>query len=174
MKVDGIQLLIIIGIVIFIGWHINNYSSQSERDKQIEPFQAHINEYTSSLSLVPSEKESYVSGKVITVDMANNKIDQTYFELSPDMAARSPNEVDSLVRIKCEDHTAGYYTRDHPGYRIFCEVTVIDLTNSRISAQRSFYGSPPPSSTRSYSRAACTGSRPTKDIADWLEELPHR
>ena len=69
-----------------------------KRDKQIEPFQAHINEYTSSLSLVPSGKESYVSGKVITVDMANNKIDQTYFELSPDMAARSPNEVDSLVR----------------------------------------------------------------------------
>jgi hypothetical protein len=161
-------ILIIIGVFLGIRYGCNVANIQ-------KLFGDHIQEYTVITGLNPNfqSENSYIRGKVITVDIGENKLDQIYFDLPGDMAAKNPEEVGTIIWLKWEDVRFGTYL---PGggtaYQRTCEVTIIDKLETIIVDKKSFTGtSPPPTMLK---EGDGYGSKPTDEVVDYLESLPRQ
>jgi hypothetical protein len=161
-------ILLIIGISLGIKYNCNVSNIQ-------KLFEAHLQEYTVITGLNPDfqSENSYIRGKVITVDIGKNKIDQIYFNLPKDMVAKNPEEVGTIVWLKWEDVRVGTYSPSgDAAYEITCEVTIIDKTEAIIVDKKSFTGtSPPPTMLR---EGPGYGSKPTDEVVNYLKSLPRR
>ena len=163
-----IIILVIIGIFLGIRFGCNIINIQ-------KVFGAHVQEYTVISGLNPGfqSENPYIRGKVITVDIGENKLDQIYFDLPGDMTAKNPEEVGTIIWLKWEDVRVGTYSPSgEAAYRITCEVTLIDKPEAILIDKKSFTGSePPPTMLR---EGDGYGSKPTDEIVDYLESLPRQ
>jgi hypothetical protein len=138
------------------------------------PFKSHVNEYISITGLKtasPSERP-YLRGKVITVDITDNKIDYLYLDLPESLVPKTPEEVSTVIWLKWKKVSVGHYTDGATGYRIDGEVTIIDMTNLVKFDAKTLHGSDPPS-TKSGSGDR-EGFKPTDEIVDYLKSLPRK
>jgi len=166
-------VIIVTGIVLIAGliWGLVNNLQQSAG---IKVFQEHIEEYIA----IPSQQtispfaQSYISGKVITIDTNENKIDQIYFDLPEELMAKSPEEVSTIIWLNWGEVLVGRYTDGAGGYRIICEVTIIDKAKSAIVDKEIFSG-PDPLSVKEGSGDRY-GSKPTSEVIDYISTLPRR
>jgi len=161
-------IVVVVGIFLGIRFGCNIVNIQ-------KVFGDHVQEYTVITGLNPDfqSENSYIRGKVITVDIGENKIDRIYFDLPGDMAAKNPEEVGTIIWLKWEDVRVGTYI---PGggtaYERTCEVTIIDKLEAIIVDKKSFTGTePPPTMLR---EGDGYGSKPTDEIVDYLESLPRQ
>jgi hypothetical protein len=172
----GIAALVLFLVIPTIFAAIDWSKEQKERAQAIEPFKSHLNEYLliPELKTITPAEDTYIKGKVITVDTSEIEIDEmTYFKLPEELVAQTPEEVATIIWLKWEDVLVGHYT---PGggdaYRITCEVTIIDKEQAAIVGQKTFRGSAPPETV--VGTESGYGERPIEDVVDYIRLLPRR
>jgi len=166
-------VMVVAGIVLIAGliWGLVNNLQQSA---DIKVFQEHLDEYIA----IPGQQtispftESYISGKVITIDTDERKIDQIYFDLPKELVAKSPAEVSTIIWLDWGEVLVGRYTDGAGGYRIICEVTIIDKAKSAIVDKEVISGSDPLSVKEGSGDRY--GSKPTSEVIDYISTLPRR
>jgi hypothetical protein len=111
----------------------------------------------------------YVKGKVIPVDLKNNKIDWFYY----DLRANQPEEVGTVVWLEWGEKKVGQYGASGGGAFVrTCNVTIIDHAQRLIVGRHYAEGGPPPTTSRR--GASQYGSYPTENIVNYLRGLPRR
>jgi hypothetical protein len=166
-------VLVVIGI-LFIAGLIYGIITNLQQSADIKLFQEHIEDYVS----IPNQQaispftESYLTGKVITVDINKNEIDQIYFDLPEDLVAKTPEEVGTIIWLNWGEVLVGRYTDGAGGYRIICEVTIIDKANSEIIDKETLSGSDPISVKEGSGNRY--GSKPTSEVIDYISTLPRK
>jgi hypothetical protein len=162
-----IVILMIVGISMGIKYGC-------ERSSAMKPFETHLNEYTSIAGLKEASPQEgqYIRGKVVSVDLTENKIDPLFLDLPPELIAKTPEEVETIIWLKWKDVAVGHYTDGATGYRIDCELTIIDKVELKIVDVKTYYGSDPPSAKSGSGDRY--GSKPTYDIVNYLKALPRR
>ena len=139
------------------------------QSSQTKPFQSHLSEYTFFPTLKDSSSSSGITGKVITIDKIKNEIDDTYFDLPPELKASKPEEVGTVVWVSCTEHIGGTYVSGSKAYVQTCEVTVIDKSSASTIGKRTLSGDrPPQTKTRG---GDWHGSKPKSEIIDYIKSL---
>ena len=132
-------------------------------------FEAHMSEYTSINTQHPGAW--YLRGKILPIDMSNNTVDvRIYYELPDNLRPITPEEVTMVLWLDCTARTVGTYTHGGGAKQWFCNVTLVDLTDTAIIGESSFTGSEPPLTNPGSSDQS--GSFPSREIIKYLESLP--
>jgi hypothetical protein len=141
-------------------------------------------------------KQPYIKGKVLIARQIFSDISSTekdnginVFEkeverygLTPDSAAESYNEAETIVQITCSkgEKLGDYVTKDaeqkrFPAYAANCKVSVIDKTIPAIIAQKNFVGKDL-SDEREFTESdkEVRAVPPSVEIGDFIKSLPKR
>jgi hypothetical protein len=179
-------LLILILSLIAIGLTIGSNTSR-QLDMVLEPFKNHIREYSIVSGLKnpartsPHRTKAYLKGKIIPVNRMESRIDDIYFSLPEGLRATKPEDVGTIVWLDWEKDTVGHYcpeglggcfSSDDPAIVNTCDVTIIDKSIPAIVVERNFRGSDPPE--KKEKGGSGSGSMPTKEIIDYLKNLPKK
>jgi hypothetical protein len=139
--------------------------------QRIKAFEPHLASYKAAGQGTAVGQNPYVRGKVVIVDVTGQeKIDDLYDNLPSNLQAAKPEEVATVVLLKRGERVTGKYTNGAIGYRYTCTVTVIDYVDKVVVAQIVIEGDNPPAFTRS--RMSAHGSKPSKEIVDYITKLP--
>jgi hypothetical protein len=145
------------------------------RSSHLGKFKSHLGEYTAQPSRPAAAPASpYVKGKVIPVEFKDGAkdIDWIYWDMPKDLRADNPDEVGTVVWLEWSDKQVGEYTDNSKALVWLCKVSVIDLGAKTLVGQRDFQGSDPPQSDSG--SGDVHGSKPTKEIVDYLKNLPRQ
>ena len=82
-------------------------------------------------------------GKVV-VFTRDGRVDSLTFELPDDLRARSPQEVRAIVVLDCGTRKAGEYSDGAIASERYCNVDIIDRTDSTIRFSTTMVGTAPP------------------------------
>jgi hypothetical protein len=143
------------------------------RENPLRSIKARMDEYTNISGLHQGSDGAYITGKVLAVDRSRNTTDDLYFQLPNDLRATIPEEVGTVIWVECGSRVVGTYTDGGKAHQITCELTIIDMANTTIVGVKSFTGGPPPGSKRSGTGNE-VGSRPTKEMAEYIMTFPKR
>ena len=167
-----VAIIVVLYVIVLIIAVISSGVRSLVRPFRLKPFAARLSEYTSIPGLKELSGEAYVIGKVITVNKGENRIDPMYLDLPSDLAASTPEEVGTVIWLEWKEYVVGTYTDGAKGYRITCQVTVIDKVKAAIVGRKTFRGSDPPKFKSGH--APGRGSRPYYAIIDYITTLPKR
>jgi hypothetical protein len=165
------------GIVVIVAAGVGLY--YLDRTRKLSPYNKEIGTYTASFQRsLPEGGPSgapgggYVVGKVVPVDMAKPTVDWLFFDLTPDLKPKAPAEVGTVAQLRWGNDQIDTYDDGAAAYVQTCQVEVIDLAKKMVVGQNTFRGTDPPMS-KSHSGSA-SGSKPTKEVVNWLQSLPRR
>jgi hypothetical protein len=121
------------------------------------------------------ELGEYIRGKLVIVNAREKAVDDEVFsELPAEMCAARPAEVGTVVLLKWDWQSVGYYAGPeghHGSGRVHtCDVTVIDQSIPAIVARKTFHGGSPP--LTKVGSGDAYGSRPVGEIVTYLRGLP--
>jgi hypothetical protein len=171
----GVFLIVGLGVGIFLIVHFAGRAAENAR------FKKHIGDYLAVTEEQPG-LGAYLRGRVVVIHVSNNKdgpgqreeVDDEVSPLLPaELRAKSPEDAGTVVVLKWSADVVGVYPagdRTATALVHTCEARIIDLSLSAIVARQSFRGGDPPVSIAGGREAY--GSKPTKEIADWLVSLP--
>lgn len=107
-----------------------------------------------------------------------------FMQLPIELRAKSPEEVGTIILLRWDATLEGTYGKPYDGrgqrvivsgaYRITCEATIIDKARNLVIDKRFFQGGPPPRTIPSKRHGVQYGSKPTKDIVNYIKSLPLR
>jgi len=151
------------------------------RANKVKPFKQHIDAYAQPAKNEgpgkgdPQALLGKVNGKVITVDLEKKEIDYLYFDLPNDLRAETPEDVGTVAQLQWGKHqlTDRQYTNGKPAFKQNCVVTLVDKATGNLIARQELWGGDPPSSIKS-SQSEGTGSKPEKEVVDYLKGLPRK
>lgn len=128
----------------------------------------------------------YVRGKIVAVNISENRyqnrqrrreIDPLRGDLPVELRGESPEEIGTAVWLDWTEHRIGTYSA--PGssggvgaYVYLCQATLVDLVEKRVLVERPFLGAAPDQRVGISRIRDVYGEKPTKQIVDWLSELP--
>jgi len=163
--------VIVFWVVVGIGLAVVFIMAQAERNEKNALFEPYIPGYVGSLNIA-SKAAPYMRGKAVVVDISEDKpkLAEIYFDLHPDIQAKTPEEVGTVIQLKCQEFVVGSYSDGGRGYRTTCEVTVVDWIARTILGTTSFKGSEPPE-VKSGGKDK-HGSVPDDQVLDYLKKLP--
>ena len=154
----------------------------------LQPFKAHVAEYLAAAAAAQPTQENMsqspvpsapgpgpggpVGGKLIPIDVRAREIDRVFFYLSNSTRAKDPQEVAAIAALWWEDRRVGSYGGQGGAYQWQCTVVVSDKETHKLLDARSFVGSEPPPTSRNGVNQ--WGGKPYKEIAAFLNSLPHR
>jgi hypothetical protein len=147
------------------------------RANKVKPFKEHIPSYVQQPKARrpdparPQPAAGKISGKLITVDVQDQSIDYLYFDLPDDLRADTPDQVGTVVQLRWSKTKVAEYTNGKPAYRQTCHAAVMNKGTGELVAEGDFQGGDPPSTIKS-SQPDGTGSKPDKEVVDFLKRLP--
>ncbi|MCB9596498.1 MAG: zinc ribbon domain-containing protein [Sandaracinaceae bacterium] len=124
----------------------------------------------------PTEETTHEVLAMVT-PVASWRVAALYGLVSSDRVAETPGEVGTVAIVRCETRSIGRYevgygtsARDvGSANQWVCQVELVDVIERRRVDRIAFYGTPPPHTT---SEGGGTGTRPTVEIAAYLDGLP--
>jgi hypothetical protein len=142
----------------------------------LKPFNSHLQEYLTAASANTIDQGSGFSGpplhgKLMPVDMKSKTIDPVFFDLSPALKPKTPEDVGAIAAMWWEEERIGSYGGKGGAYQEHCTVKVLDRATGTLLAQEEFTGSMPPSTSKN--GVSQTGDKPYKEIQAYLNGLPH-
>ena len=162
------------GIFILIGIIGETVDKCGEPDHVIpDPFyKTHMDEYIDIPNLTHATEEPYITGKVITINITEKKLDDILNKLPSELRAKNHDEVGMVVWLEWGRTLVGTYTGGAKGYAHTCNVTLINFVNNTIIDEQYFRGTDPPEIKVVGGDAY--GSMPTQDIVDYIKGLPQK
>jgi hypothetical protein len=114
-----------------------------------------------------------VKGKIIVLDKGKQDFDwDVSYDLPADLKASKPEEVGAVVLTDWQKNEVGTYDDGTRAYQYTVDVTVVDHARRTVIAQSTFTGSEPPRTIKYSSEGV--GSKPTKEVVDYLKGLPRQ
>jgi hypothetical protein len=163
----GLVILVLIGGVL--GVLGVRYAWQASH---LAKFKSHVQEYTALGGARPGQPQNGTSkGKMITVKLQGPEIDWLYYDLPKSIRANSPEEVQTVVLLDWKEQVIGQYEGGGNAIQYACGVTVYDKDTKTPIAYRDFTGGPPPQTTSTSNGSNDYGSKPTAEIASFLQGL---
>ena len=153
---------------IYFGWQARQAARQA-------PFMAHMDEYLAQ----PTGKLNdaiggYVRGKVITINVDTKAIDDLYLSLNSKYQPNSPEDVGTVVWLKYGEHDVAALTNGGKTYAVTCDVTVIDLAQSVIVAEKQFTGDDPIVADHAPEGQNFVGPKPDEQVDQFISGLPQK
>lgn len=170
LLVVGVAALVV-GVLVFRGLRSVNKA----------PFEPYLADYTKAV-VFPEEVASdpdeepvapeppALVGKVVVIDRKEREVDDLHFDLPETLRAKEPEEVGTVVWVEWGQIQEGSYTDGSAAYIQTCVVTVIDREKWEVLGRNTFQGASPPSFKKG--GGSRTGSKPTKEIVQYLSSLP--
>jgi hypothetical protein len=202
MRLARVQLLLVAGATLSLAGcegsgpapitRVVEEPTKPSVDAKLAAFVPHLNEYLAFFPNAPSfhydDKAAYIRGKLITVrvDMSlydakvdhevisKGQITPTFLDLPTEIRADSPAEVQTIVRLRCENYMEGTY-RGAPGGGYAgtesCSIEIIDLKRRVVVSHGLVSGnSPPEKSVTGFEHGTVADS----SIRGYLLGLPRR
>ena len=178
LRQQALAFLLLVATVLLLSGCVDVYD---QRDA-LKPFLPYMEQYRAAGKAVDAEGGPYIRGKVLVLrpdevepeDGAINwRMNIVYFGLPEELRATTPEEVGTLVWVRCGEKAVGTYTDGTSAYQGYCVVTVTDWTLRSTVGQQLFEGIEPKSyKTGPGSRHA--GEPATRLIVEWLASLPRK
>ena len=172
MKKFPLVIFIVVGIVA--GVSIPNYL-QYKKKAEVEPFRAALAGYLSiwnqNVSAMPAPAEPYLAGKALIVNLDGGEIDQLHYSLPENIKASSPDDLRSVVFVKCWTEKYGLYTGGVTAFSHICEIAAYDTARSQLSFKDRVTRDPPASIEAGSSGIA---ERPDSEMLKLLTSMPIR
>jgi hypothetical protein len=176
--VGGILLAVGIGVLVALLMRGANQSAYNAR------FKDHIEEYLAIKEEQPTQGK-YIKGKMVIIKVfvpdeghsgLQKEVDEEVFEAIPaELRATGPEDVGTVVVLRWRSDVVGFYPGRNGGGASACvhtcDVRIIDRSLSAIIANEYFRGGSPPQEAFG-NRHHVYGSKPVKEIADYLVKLP--
>ena len=137
------------------------------------PFKPHMAEY---LAPTKETKTGAVRGQIVVVDRGKQDVDwDVFFDLPNDLRAAKPEDVGTVAWLEYgrQKERGGYGKEGYPAYRQTCTVTVIDQASRDVIGTTEVKGGDPPNSIDEGAKEG-VGSKPTKEVVDYLKSLPRQ
>lgn len=136
------------------------------------PFKPHLAEYLAPTNGPPVQGP--VKGKMIVLDRKKGDVDwDVFFALPEGLRADKPEDVGAVVLIDWSKEKIDQYKNGAPAYRHSGTVTVIDHAKRAVIAVTQVQGTEPPMEIDSNASEG-NGSKPSKEIVDYLKGLPRQ
>jgi hypothetical protein len=165
--------VVIFGGVLIVGAVIGGSEFMREREREV--FEPAMAAYTKRPTGQPLVRTSLppgsvsIAGKLIPVDIIENKISPVLNDLPEDLKPKSTDEVKTILWISCYGHPSGTYTDGTTGMANDCTLTFIDFaTNSYLWKASITVG---PEKYKEHGVAA-KPSDPTETIINYIAGIP--
>jgi len=178
LRQQALAFVLLVATALFLSGCVDVYD---QRDALV-PFLPYMDEYREAGKAVDAEGGPYIRGKVLVLrpdEVEPEDGDQhfmmniAYFGLPEELRAATPEEVGTVVWVRCGEKAVGTYTDGTSAYQGYCVVTVTDWTLRSTVGQQLFEGIEPKSyKTGPGSRHA--GEPATWKIVEWLAALPRK
>jgi hypothetical protein len=146
---------------------------EARRAAELRPFSEQISQYLDVSGFQVRSGPAYLTGKVLLIDTAANKVDDLFFDLPADLRAHRSDEVGTIVWIHCAEEWVSLYPSDNRwGYQTFCRLTVIDKTNATILGKYVIAGFGPLPENKAPGDQP--SPRPEDEILEYILSLPRR
>ena len=109
--------------------------------------------------------------KLVIIDTATGKMDHVWDRVVPDLMAANPSEVRTVVLLTWSQDLIGHYEGGGNAYTSNVSVKVVDVATANVIATASFSSDPSAPFVGS-AASDSVGSRPEKEVADYLWTLP--
>jgi hypothetical protein len=134
-----VALIVILSVVIFP--RIQTLFQDFQLNRR---FGSHIEEYLHFSELERSPNLRKFAGKIVVINLTEEKLDPLYFSLSKEIRANNASEVGTVVWLNCTNQVAGTYRDGAKGFQSRCVVTIIDKGTASIIDRATLNGPPPP------------------------------
>ncbi len=164
----GIVLLVVGSFAVYM--IVVKSGEATIRQEAEEKFGPLIAEYCKPpVSVFPQGPRPAVKGKLMIVDIQEQKIDIVYGRCEEYLRAKTPEEVGTIVQLKWEERVVGSYSDGSAAKQWICTLQCIDNATKIGHTPKEFIGSPPPKSIRGGGGAS--GGKPYKQINEYLESV---
>jgi hypothetical protein len=154
--------------ILFVGVY-SLVESAVENSSYRSMLEAHLSEYTDISNLKTVSHESFITGSIVIIDKAVNKIHPMTYEFYP--KAKTPDDVGTIIWIDCTERVVGTYTSGSKAYKAACVVTVFDRAEAAVVGEETIEGPEPPKT-----KECCTDwhSIPNESIRQYISSLPRK
>jgi len=161
----GILAVVVVAIAGTIGVRFSLHA------RRVDAFREHLESYAQEAKGDPTPGRR-MNGKLVAVDLDSKTIDDLHFDLPDDLRAETPEDVGTVVQLHWDKLQVGSYN-GKPAWKQSCQVRVMDKPSGELIETQPFWGGDPPSAIDSNASAGW-GSRPDKEIVEFLGTLPRQ
>lgn len=173
-----VRALVLVAILILIGGAIAFFVLRARgRSSILAAHEPGLNKYL-SIAQAGNAPESFLPGKVVTVDVAARAIDPLFLDLPEDCIARNPEEVSAVVLLDWQMKDTGLvvYRKDRPDVKVplydrTCAITVVDSASGLVTARGTVHAKTNPDK---HSADDILEGRPTSQVLEFLGKLPRK
>jgi formylglycine-generating enzyme required for sulfatase activity len=182
-KLENLSTVTIIGgaaavaIVLVVVSILAIFAPSAETARE-RAFEGRLGEFLSESGLGPAAETGYVRGRVLVLDKETGTIDPVFHLLRPDLRARTPEEVGTVVwlvwkPVRVDAHDKGAEP-PRGAYVQTCQVTVVDKAVGAYVGKKTFRGDDLPAKSYRVSDDLTDeyGPRPVGAVVDFVESLP--
>lgn len=139
-------------------------------EEDVKNFENKVNQYLFPENINWDFTEYSAVPKFLPVDKSNNSIDEMYLSMPSKIRASNPQEVKTIIWIKCSKREVGTYSGRKSGgtaYKYNCRCYFWDNQSHTPQGVKDFEGGDPPE--KIYGFMDGTGSKPYDKIISFLE-----
>ena len=172
----GLGIFLLITVIVYLAVGESKYEANMR-----QKWQGVVNEYVRQLRPLVEDVDyfsnvgsGYLKGKVLVVELDRYKLDDAHFSLPVSIRPKKPDDVGSVVLTRRARFKVGTYTDGAAAYKHRCEVAVIDVSLNRLVATTVVFGTEPPQTKHANRKSPGEGSRPVREVADYLIRLERK
>ncbi len=166
----GLIVLVVWGVIGFGVWKYLGEEWGAKSDVTV--FEPEVQLYTAAYPFLdpPLEGGGYIRAKAVVVDVTDSAVLPLTFALSPDIAARDPAEVGTVIQVERLLQQVATYADQTPAYRQNALVRLVDIAAGCTLGEAFIEGNDPPE-TKAAGKPGF-GDVPDGQIPDLLASLP--
>jgi len=164
----------VIASVVAIGAMTGVYRGWvSIQQSRIAPYAAYLDEYLAQPAARVDQGKEKIVGKIMTVNLATQQIDDFYLKLPKSYQPTSAEEVGTILQLTYGEADVRKLSNGGKAYKVTCEITLIDLTQNAIIARKTFIGDRPVVPSHGAAGSSFAGPAPDDQIIEFIESLRH-
>ncbi len=144
--------LLLKGLIAFVVWGVIAVGVWMYLGDEWSPkgntavFAADLEVYTLDFPFLdpPIRNDAHIRGRAVVVDVTDHVVLPETFDLPPDIAARAPDEVGTVIQVERLLEHVGVYDDQSPAYRQNALVRIVDLGYGYAIGEAFIRGDDPP------------------------------
>lgn len=164
--------LLALGLLASVAGTILSGVKQGRREDTLEAFAAQLPSYMAlwrdGVADESAVANGYLAGKAVIVEVTDREIDRLSFDLPDAIRATTPEEVGTLIFLKCRTPEVGSYTSGATARDHVCDMVAYDTGAGRVSAMDSVVRGAPGSISVDQSG---TAGRPDEELLALIASL---
>ncbi len=175
--------LLVIGIFVGFIYMVGSFNANKRKSAE-SAFTSKMPEYISFFHEGDYDSSkvgsTYITGKILALDLEKKKVDDFQFEIPKDLRALNNDDIGTILFIshkfeQTKTYNAGYGKAPIPGYSHECKLYLYDIKGKKAIMGDSFITFPPDKiSRRMENRSPEYADPPYGEMKKFLEQTPKK